>query len=160
MGDAKLLLARLHYSPEDGTFRWREGGSRQQPAGKLAGSIGKSGYARIRYGSRQYLSHRLAILALTGSWPDGEVDHINGDKSDNRACNLRVVTREQNQQNLRAARRDNQCGHLGVSRSGRRWQARIDVSGVQKYLGTFSTPEEAHGAYVAAKRLLHSTCSI
>ena len=160
MGDAELLLACLQYSPDEGSFRWRDGSGRKGKPGQLAGSIGKSGYARIRYGSRQYLSHRLAILALTGAWPEGEVDHINGSKADNRACNLRVVTREQNQQNLRAARSDNRSGYLGVSRAGSRWQARIDVSGVQKYLGTFASPEEAHGAYVSAKRLLHPTCSI
>jgi hypothetical protein len=71
------------------------------------------------------------------------------------------VSASVNQQNHRVARVDNKCGLLGVSSSGKRWQARIGhPGGKDAYLGLFDTPELAHAAYLEAKRRLHPGCTI
>jgi hypothetical protein len=89
-----------------------------------------------------------------GYWPN-EVDHVNGAKDDNRIANLREVTHSENMQNQRGARSDSKTGLLGVSAHHGKWCARIRVKGTLKHLGSYSTPEAAHQAYVKAKRVLH-----
>lgn len=109
------------------------------------------------------MAHRLVWLHLYGEWPEHGIDHINGRRSDNTAANLRSVPQSENVQNQRKARRDNKStGLLGVSRpSGRsKYRAQIMAQGRNRYLGYFDTPEEAHAAYLAAKRQLHPGCTI
>lgn len=101
-------------------------------------------------------AHRLAFLLMTGAMPAGDVDHINGNRADNRWCNLRDVSRAVNMQNLRKPRADNTTGFLGVSLSKGRYQAQIAANGKTHYLGLYDCPKLAHAAYVARKRLLHS----
>ena len=91
--------------------------------------------------------HRWLIDASA----DKQVDHINGDTLDNRRCNLRLVTKKQNQANKRC-NYNNALGYKGVRRSGKKYSARLyqRPSGERAkeiYLGTFSTPEEAAMAY-------------
>jgi len=87
-----------------------------------------------------------------------QVDHINGIRDDNRIENLRWVTRSQNQYNTKV-RKHNRVGLKGVSvdqdKKSNKYQARIIIEGKQKNIGWFSTPEEAHEAYVAKARELH-----
>jgi hypothetical protein len=106
------------------------------------------------------LVHRLAWMYVYGKWPRNDIDHINGNPLDNRIENLRDVTELGNNQNLRRPKKGNISGFLGVAPNHSRWLAKITVSGKQIYLGTYNTPEEAHQAYLAAKRVLHSTCTI
>jgi len=93
------------------------------------------------------LMHRLILQAQTGQ----EVDHINGDKLDNRKSNLRFVTRTQNLQN-RAWRLKGVSRKSEKTRGPRRWVARINVDGKTKFLGDFYTPEEAEQAYLNAAK--------
>jgi hypothetical protein len=103
----------------------------------------------------------LVWLWVNGSWPIGEIDHIDGDKLNNRIANLRDVDRATNTQNSKKARRNNKSsGLLGSYKSGNRWQAQIRINGVCMTLGSFGTPEEAHAAYLGAKRLFHPGCTI
>ena len=95
-------------------------------------------------------------MYVNGSWPIGEIDHVNGDRGDNRIANLRDVDHKTNSQNERRARAINTSGFLGVSKQGNKWQASIRHGGKQLYLGLFAAKEEAHSAYLAAKRLLHA----
>jgi hypothetical protein len=97
---------------------------------------------------------------MTGRWPNGVVDHINGDTSDNQWSNLRDVTHSVNCQNQRRAKRSNASGLLGVSFFDGKPRASISVDGRPIHLGTFDTPEAAHQAYVEAKRKLHAGCTI
>ena len=93
-----------------------------------------------------------------GHWPDGEVDHINGDKLDNRLENLRVVDRAGNSQNRRKAHRDHRsCGLQGVTwnKQHKRWQAKIMANKVRYHLGYHDDPTIAHQAYLEAKARLH-----
>jgi len=109
----------------------------------------------MRYASR------LAWFYVHGAWPDGQVDHINGDHTDNRLSNLRVLTNAQNAQNRSRARRNNSTGLLGVSYDKRddRYRARIMVDGRMVSLGYHPTAHEAHAAYLEAKAALHPAWS-
>ena len=92
---------------------------------------------------------------MRGTWPNLQIDHINGVKDDCRWSNLREVDGFLNMQNQRRPMRDNKVGFLGVVRTGRRFRASIGAGGKHRGLGTFDTPELAHAAYIAAKRKLH-----
>jgi len=96
---------------------------------------------------------------MCGEWPS-EIDHINGDKSDNSYRNLREVSRGENMQNKRKAHRNNKTGFLGVAREAGKYRARIRVCGKNRSLGMYDTPQQAHQAYLAAKRELHEGCTI
>lgn len=99
---------------------------------------------------------------MAGDWPAGNIDHVNGSRSDNRWSNLRVGSQALNAQNLRGPRRDNMIGLLGVSLDKRRgtYRAQIMVDGKSRHLGTFGDPQSAHQAYLKAKRTLHPGCTI
>lgn len=116
----------------------------------------------IGINGHSHLAHRLAWLFVHGHWPEADIDHINGDRSDNRIDNLRCVTRQHNLMNQRRPRSDNTTGYLGVcvDRARGEFQARLQVSGRVKHLGRFDNAEAAHAAYVAAKRRLHPTCTL
>ena len=114
-----------------------------QNAGKPITDIGSGGYLRVTIDGKKYQAHRIIWVLLNGEWPE-EVDHINGAKTDNRACNLRSVNRQENLRNL-ARRSDNNSGYTGVSYSKRDgvFIAYITVDGHTKVLGRYATAEEA-----------------
>ena len=153
------LRGLLNYAPETGVFTWIVHAS-QMHIGDIAGSVNGSGYLQIDIDGQKYKAHRLAWLYATGAWPTAQIDHVNGQRDDNRISNLRDVSRSVNIQNLRKARSDNKSGLLGVSANGNRWQAQINVGGKKRQIGTFATPELAHAAYLDAKRELHVGCTI
>ena len=150
------LAKLLEYDPDTGAFRWKVNRRGTAKAGQEAGHINASGYRIIRTHKGRHGAHRLAFLLMTGAMPAGDVDHINGNRADNRWCNLRDVSRAVNMQNLRKPRADNTTGFLGVSLSKGRYQAQIAANGKTHYLGLYDCPKLAHAAYVAHKRLLHS----
>lgn len=146
----------LEYEAETGLFKWLVVLSNVVRSGSIAGCLNKYGYRLIRIDGNLYLAHRLAWLYMHGQWPENEIDHINGETSDNRISNLRQATRSQNMQNEKVARKSNKsCGLLGVSKNGRGWKAEIKVDGKKLHLGSYKTPSEAHDAYVLAKGSLH-----
>lgn len=154
------LMADWHYAPETGVFtRIRAAGRHGcHKVGTVARSATSHGYTVIRVGGVLHGAHRLAWLYVFGEWPQ-IVDHINGDRSDNRIANLRNVTQAENMQNIKRAPANSKSGLLGAHRFGRskRWTARIRINGVSTKLGLFDTAEDAHAAYMAAKRQYHST---
>ena len=137
----------LEYSADTGdfTFRFSRGGSRE---GSVAGSVLKDGYVRISIDYRIYSAHRLAWLYVNGSWPAGDIDHVDGDPSNNRFANLRDVSRAENNRN-KGLHSNNTSGLPGVSfhKQAQRWQAFISVDGRQRHVGYYDTPEAAHAAY-------------
>lgn len=114
-------------------------------------------YFRICMGQQVFLAHRIAWLYMTGEFPDGVIDHINGNPSDNRWCNLRCVTQKENSQNVYKAKKNSKSGLLGAhfSKVHRRWVAQIRVNGKTKQIGAFDDAQSAHQAYIAEKRRLH-----
>lgn len=153
--------SRLNYNPETGEFTWSSRGSRSRTtAGSRAGAVGKLGYHLICLGNYKHLAHRLAWLVTHGEMPAGDVDHINGIKTDNRICNLRAIPRSENIQNIRVCRTNSKTGILGVVACGKKFTAAIGFGGRHKHLGSFTTADEAHQAYLKAKRIHHPGCTI
>lgn len=156
MTDAARVRELLSYDPETGVFRWRQDRGRfgnRAKAGDIAGTYGQRGVWRICLDWKVHLGHRLAWLYMTGEWPVGGIDHINGNPSDNRWSNLRPANQSQNNANARM-RADNTVGLKGVSRHRGKYRASIVRGGRQKFLGYFATPEEAHAAYAAAAKAI------
>jgi hypothetical protein len=156
---AEHFRSVLSYCPETGILTWRERVSKAVKQGDIAGNFSAK-YVTIGYRGKIYKAHRLAWLLTHGEWPDGLIDHINGDKHDNRLHNLRVVDAAGNSQNVRKPNRRNKSGFIGVIFFQKKWRASITVDRKTRWLGDFATPEEAHEAYLTAKRKHHSSCSI
>ena len=158
----EAIKAVIRYEPDGGKFFWAKRTGGTSAAGKEAtGTKDARGYVRIGVLGRIYKAHRLAMALSCDRFPDMEIDHINGNKSDNRLVNLREVSRETNQQNCISAYKTNSTGMLGVSQHKPGvWRARLSVGGKNKSLGLFSDPHQAHEAYKAAKRILHKGCTI
>lgn len=148
----ELVRERLDYDPETGLFRWRIDFGPKIMAGRLAGSLSKSrGYICIGINKRPYMAHRLAWLYVHGEWPREYIDHIDGDRANNRLSNLREATHVENQQNRKICR-TNTSGLKGIAfdRNRGKWTAQITVNGKRVSLGRFNDPMEAHAAYTAA----------
>lgn len=121
--------------------------------------IGKAATCKTAYGHLQmavdgwnYPVHRLAWLYMNGEWPEGVIDHIDGNPANNTFNNLRQASYVENAQNIRGAHKDSKSGFLGVCPSwGGKWKAQIMINGKNKHLGRFATAEEAHSVYMKAK---------
>jgi len=161
---ADRLRELLHYDAATGIFTWRVGrqGVRKVSRGRAGGPDGQ-GYIRIKVDGRYFGAHRLAWLYETGSWPCGQIDHLDGDRTNNRFQNLRSVPIRVNRENLRVATVRSKSGLLGVcapTRQCKDYIAQIGVDGRKVRLGRFPTAEQAHAAYLAAKRTLHEGCTL
>ena len=157
---AKITIERLKevisYDADTGIFTWLVSLNGRGKTGALAGNISVLGYRRIGIDRQCYKASRLAIFYMTGKWPEFDVDHINGDSTDDRYLNLRDVPTYVNLQNQRKAKSSNKStGVLGVTRSGSRFRARIGIDGRHDDIGIFPTLEQASQAYIEAKRKLH-----
>lgn len=98
---------------------------------------------------------------MIGDYPKHNVDHVNGNRRDNRWANLREAPFSLNQENQKRPAVSNKIGLLGVCRpANRRFKAQIMVRKKQHHLGYFDTPEEAHAAYLDAKRRVHAGCTL
>lgn len=153
---SERLKELLEYEPKTGIFRWKIE-TRQTKIGSIAAIGGSHPYVRIRLDGAAYYAHRLAWLYVHGEWPIGDLDHIDEDKRNNRISNLRLATESQNQHNKSYASKNSKTGLIGSSlhKASGLYRASIQVYGVQTDLGYFKTAEEAHEAYVKAKRKLH-----
>lgn len=153
---AQRLRELLDYEPDTGIFTWRIT-SRRAVAGAVAGSDNGKGYIQISVDGRRYAAHRLAWMHVHGDWPTSELDHIDGIRSHNAISNLRPADRFLNNRNVHGARQNSKTGFLGASPKGKRFVAQIAANGVNHYLGKFDTAQEAHAAYMAAKKIHHLT---
>jgi hypothetical protein len=119
-----------------------------------AGCIKSHGYRGVRINGKLYRAHRIIWAMHTGQWPEDELDHINGDRLDNRLENLRPVSC---QENMRNAKRycNNKSGVMGVywHKAAGKWRAQIMVNGRQIHLGYFAAKEEAIAARKAAETM-------
>lgn len=155
------VIELLEYVPSTGEFKWlRNGRGKYMRQGAPAGRVSKDGYLVTTVDGHLCMAHRLAWLVATGAWPTGEIDHIDGDKLNNRISNLRDVSRQVNQQNARRVRADSKVGVQGVAMCRGRPTANVWVDGKRRYIGTFKTVEQAHQAYIAAKRQHHEGCTL
>lgn len=126
-------------------------GSRAMP-GMFAGSPNSDGYLRVKINNVAFRVHRVIWLITYGEWPEGQIDHINGVRDDNRIENLRAVSVVGNQQNQHM-RVDNTSGTTGVRLESGAWTAKIRVRGKRLHLGRFKSMEEAAAARKSAELL-------
>lgn len=163
------LRQLLRYDPETGKLFWKErphemfrGGQKMSPQHackawntRYAGTeaftaIGADGYRRGAIFDKAYLAHRVIWAIIHNEWPEDGVDHVSGDRRDNRPGNLRAATNEVNSRNQKR-REDNSSGATGVyrSRSGKKWYAQVKVNYRVVHVGTF----DSFDAAVAARKL-------
>lgn len=146
----------LTYDDQTGLFYWLKDRGRRVKAGQWAGSQDKEGYIVIRFDGKAYKAHRLAWLYVYGEFPSGDIDHRDGVCHNNRILNLRLATNSQNQQNKKKSI-GKSSKYLGVHfcKKVNKFQALINVNGVQRSLGYFDSEIEAHEEYLVAKSELH-----
>ena len=148
MIDQEILLNTCHYNPSTGVFKRvmkRSWMGNWYACDSVPKSITGYGYLQMNFEGRPYVVHRLIFLYVTGEFPKEDVDHINGDRLDNRFENLRLVSRQDNLRN-QGLRNDNTSGHMGVSHDKSRglFHAYIGVGkGKRRSLGYHSTVEKA-----------------
>jgi hypothetical protein len=160
---AERLRSLLSYDAETGVFVWLVSTNGRIKVGDIAGNLDSNGYMHIGCDGKTYKAHRLAWLWKRGAWPKDQIDHRDGDKTNNRWANLREATNAVNQQNKRHARRDNKStGLIGAKlhRKTGKFMASINVNKQRIYLGLHDTAVLAHNAYIKAKRELHPGCTL
>jgi hypothetical protein len=145
------LRELLNYDSESGVFTWRLSRPKYRCfAGQQAGWIEPEGYIHVSIDQVHMKGHRVAWAMYYGAWPDGNLDHINGVRNDNRIANLRIADQHQNIANS-CVRVNNKCGIKGVMETPNgTWLAQIKSHGKQYYLGKFKTKEEAARVYQEA----------
>lgn len=123
---------------------------------KKIGNIGGRGYVQITLGRKQYYAHRLAWLYVTGKWPEHEIDHIDGNTSNNSFPNLRKASPSQNKCN-RSGNKAASSAYKGVcwARHANKWMARVKRNGSVVHLGYFSDQQAAARAYDSAAIIHH-----
>ena len=147
------LKELFNYDPETGYFTNQISRGRAC-GGYRAGSPSGHGYRKIRIDYEGYYEHHLAWFYVYGEWPE-ELDHRDGNGSNNAISNLRCATRTQN--NFNAERATGMSGLKGAYLDSRslQWYSKIQLGGYQKHLGMFNTPEEAHKAFMDAVERHH-----
>lgn len=158
---AHVLRQLLRYEPETGKLFWlaRSGDTRGERyfntrySGKEALTGGCKGYRVGSIGNAAVKAHRVAWAIYYGEWPQGFIDHINGDRADNRITNLRVVDHAGNGRNRRPGA-NNRSGVLGVgwNKRHKKWRASIRHNGELIYLGAFEAKEDAVAARLEAEK--------
>lgn len=160
--DPALIRKILRYNPDTGFFFWRPRPDEMfatisaariwaaRFADKQAFTANSKGYKQSHILGNKFLAHRVAWCIHYGEWPAQQIDHINGNRSDNRICNLREASYTEQRQNS-AKPRTNTSGHIGVywHKPSCRWRAAIMVESKQISLGYFHC---ITGAIVARKR--------
>jgi len=139
------LKEKLHYNPITGICVWKIKPNKNTPIGSNVGNI-SFGYIETQIKYKRYRLHRLIFLYMSGVYPadNVQVDHINHIRNDNRWCNLRLVTHQNNSKNMRLSLA-NTSGCCGVywSKYHNRWKSRIKVNKKDLYLGVFKNKTDA-----------------
>ena len=151
-----ILKFWFFYDQTTGVFvRTKNKGRAKQ--GQKAGTIHSSGYEVIRINDKLYKSHRLAWLYEYGVWPD-QIDHINGNKKDNRLCNLRLISASENMQNRHKPNPNNTSGYKGVGWSKKlcKWRVKIMKDYKTIHLGYFKDIDDAIKAYAQGAAKYHT----
>lgn len=167
MADTILTRQRVkelfNYNPETGVFTWKVGRSNVVKVGDIAGSKNHvKQYVSIKIDHMHYMAHRLAWLYSFGVLPKHQIDHIDGNRKNNKLSNLREATNSENQQNLRRPSTANTSGYIGVSfsKAAKKWKATICLNKKIIHLGVYETPEIAREVYLKAKKLMHTHAPI
>jgi len=141
----KKLLETLQYSPDTGEFIWLKNTGLKDLVGKKAGATNSLGYINMSIFGKKYSGHRLAWFYCFQEWPEFNIDHIDGNRSNNKLDNLRDVSQSLNIVNSRLPLP--KSGFKGVRSSGNKWRAYAEKEGKYVHLGVFTTAEEASLTY-------------
>ena len=150
------IRRRVHYDPLTGKMTWLRAKANGIKPGTEVGGVNAQGYRSFSCRQHVIKVHRLAFAFTHGRWPEPYCDHINGDKLDNRACNLRECSPFQSAQN-RCLFKNSKSGIKGVSwdREARKWRARAWMHGRAKLSGRFGRLEDAITFVKQAREQLH-----
>ena len=151
----EYVVSVLDYNAGTGNITWKISPEYHNKKGKIAGR--KSyGYIQIGIDYKKYMAHRLAWLIMTGKWPKEQIDHKNGNRSDNRWCNLREATHTENQLNTDLYK-NNTSGYKGVvwSKKACKWQVQIRDNNKSKWLGYYDDETAAAKVYNEAAIKYH-----
>ena len=164
----EYLKECLNYNPETGVITWKERPEKHfktvsafkmwntRYCGKSAGSVNGKGYIHMPINGKSFSAHRLAWMYVYGQLPSKHIDHIDENKLNNKISNLRDTSREVNQQNISQPRINNKTGFRGVyKRKNGKYTASISFDSKNKWIGDFDTPQQAHAAYLEAKKIHH-----
>lgn len=149
------MREKLDYNTDTGVFTWKKTHNKTR-IGKQAG-FDISGYVYINICGKTYPAHRLVFLYMDGHYPvDCDIDHINMVRNDNRYENLRLATRSQNMQNIRA-HKDSTTGVKNVSyrKDTKSYSVRMMVDGKYRNFGCFRSKEEAETVADKIRRESH-----
>jgi uncharacterized protein YeaC (DUF1315 family) len=152
--EIEMLRQIIAYDPNSGVIT-RIASPIKNCIGRPVGTKDSQGYLVTRIQRKFYRCHRLAWALFYGKWPDGEVDHFDGDKANNRICNLRDVEHKHNIHNQSRPQGNNPYIGVHWSKQSQKWLAAIKKDGKINKLGSFMTPEAARDAYLEAKRVMH-----
>jgi hypothetical protein len=150
----QYLASIFDYNPNTGDISWRFAHTNRVKSGHVVRCKIGNGYYAVQVDGHRMRAHNVAWAIHHGKFPDGVIDHINRDKTDNRISNLRDVTRCQNAYNV-GRQKNNTTGYKGVSRNGSGFKAEIKAEKKSHYLGTFPSLEQAAQAYANAAKRLH-----
>ena len=157
----KKLKKLFNYNRTTGIFTYKVKTAICVNVGDIAGTLSTLGYIIIRIKPELYKAHRLAWLYVKGKWPDGDIDHINHIRSDNRFSNLRDVSSAGNAQNrIKANLNNKSTGVQNVYKQNDKFRVLIMVNGKNIHCGYFSTLKIATSVARRAKRKYHQTCII
>jgi len=147
------LKEYVYYDPDTGEFTRLKDGAVNTRAGDKINSLSTHGYINSMINGKRYLMHRLAWLYVYGGFPIGDIDHINGDRKDNRISNLRVASALENSRNKKIPS-NNTSGLMGVrwDKARSKWRVLIGVKGFEVHLGRFTDKWDAMCARKSAER--------
>jgi hypothetical protein len=155
--DYKTISEWISYDPDSGELVWVKSPHPLIEIGRLVRSVDKAGYYRVHIRGKSYKAHRVAWLLFYKEWPSALIDHINGVKNDNRILNLRDVSTRENSCNRKCNREGHLPGTTFLPHTQKHWQAYIFCEGKRRQLGLYETMEEAHMAYLRARKELDET---
>ena len=150
------VIDAFSYDPVTGVLSWKNPTSNRVRKGAVCGTPDKDGYLQVGFMGKYLKTHRVIFLYMTGNHPQYEIDHINGDVTDNRWVNLRDATKHQNSQNTKLTSR-NTSGVKGVSwcNQKRKWRCLVISEGKYIHAGYFSDIQRATDAVRAARIKVH-----
>ncbi len=147
------LKEHFSYDPDTGVITALSNRGRVRKGMEL-GSKTVAGYLTVSLNGKSYLCHRLAFFLINDAWPVNDVDHINGDRSDNRWCNLRQATRQQNLFNKLGNKAKTLPRNVYPHKSGR-FRVKMKIDGLTRHFGYYSSVEEAADKANQIRKLFH-----